>query len=191
MYLAIVNGRQKDISILSIVARRGTLEEKLTGGTRAIGLPLRTVMEEDISFLDAIRMVLEKQNFLYRHSDMGTMEIYAIMHKNYGYKPYETCFPLHLTFQPVALVGKNGEKAKSCGIATEPPQPIQYLHYGRRRYRSTQVLLRISGQKYPEGNPRSTSSHHAQSDHDRNPESRYQDRGIAVDSAMSESSETR
>lgn len=113
MYLAIVNGRQKDISILSIVARRGTLEEKLAGGTRAIGLPLRTVMEEDISFLDAIRMVLEKQNFLYRHSDMGTMEIYAIMHKNYGYKPYETCFPLHLTFQPVALVGKNGEKAKS------------------------------------------------------------------------------
>ena len=113
MYLAIVNGRQKDVSILSIVARRGTLEEKLAGGTRAIGLPLRTVMEEDMSFLDAIRMVLGKQNFLYRHSDMGTMEIYGIMHKNFGYKPYETCFPLHLTFQPVPLVGKNGERAES------------------------------------------------------------------------------
>ena len=113
MYLAIVNGRQKDVSILSIVARRGTLEEKLAGGTRAIGLPLRTVMEEDMSFLDAIRMVLEKQNYIYRHSDMGTMEIYGIMHKNFGYKPYETCFPLHITFQPVALVGKNGEKAET------------------------------------------------------------------------------
>jgi len=113
MYLAIVNGRQKDISILSIVARRGTLEEKLSGGTRANSLPLRTVMNEDLSFIDAVRMVLAKQNLLYRHADTGTFEIFGIMHKNFGYKPYETCFPLHITFQPVPLVGKNGERAES------------------------------------------------------------------------------
>lgn len=112
-YLAIVNGRQKDISMLSIVARRGTLEEKLAGGTRAIALPFRTVMDEDMSFIDAIRMVLEKQSLLYRHSDMGTMEVFGIMRKKFGYKPYETCFPLHFTFQPVVLAGKNGWKAET------------------------------------------------------------------------------
>lgn len=101
--IARVNDRQKDVAILSVAARRATLEEKNCGGTRATALPLRTIMEEDMPFTDALHAIIEKQTILFRHADMDIMKIFAIGHKNYGYSPLETYTPLHFTFQPVTL----------------------------------------------------------------------------------------
>jgi len=112
-YLAKVNGREKDVSINSIVARRGTLEEKQSGGTRAQPLPFRTIFEEDTTFAEMLKATFEKQNILYRHADFDPMEAFKIMHKNYGFAPQNTYITLHLTFQPIHMEVKNGAKVST------------------------------------------------------------------------------
>ncbi|MEI8199638.1 MAG: condensation domain-containing protein [Eubacteriales bacterium] len=112
-YLAKVNGREKDVSINSVVARRGTIDEKLTGGTRVHPLPFRTIFEEDVTFMEMLKIILEKQNILYRHADFDPMEAFKIMHKNYDFPPQNTYITLHLTFQPVPLEAKNGAKVRT------------------------------------------------------------------------------
>lgn len=111
--LAKVNGREKDVSINSVVARRGTLEEKQSGGTRVHPLPFRTIFEEDVSFMDMLQTILEKQNILYRHADFDPMEAFKLMHKNYGFPPQNTYITIHLTFQPVPMAAKNGAKVST------------------------------------------------------------------------------
>jgi len=44
------NNNEKDVSVKTNVARRGTLLEKHSGGTRIHFFPLRTIMEPDMTF---------------------------------------------------------------------------------------------------------------------------------------------
>lgn len=109
-YLAKVNSREKDVSINSVVARRGTLEEKQSGGTRVHPLPFRTIFEENAAFSEMLKAILDKQNILYRHADFDPMEAFKIMHKNFEFPPQNTYITIHLTFQPVPMTAKNGAK---------------------------------------------------------------------------------
>lgn len=112
-FLARVSDRSRDVTILNVLARRGTLEEKRSGGTRPIGLYVRTVFDEDLSFLDSLTRVMEKQNTLYRKSDVDTMEIIGLMAKMYGMKMYEGYATTMFTFQPIPLDFGNGWKVRS------------------------------------------------------------------------------
>lgn len=111
--MARVNDREKDVSMYLIAARRATVEEKLVGGTRALSLPVRTIMEEDITFLDALNMIYNKQNELFRHADMDTMDIFAMQHKNFEIPQIETITSIYLSFQPVPLSLSDGTKVST------------------------------------------------------------------------------
>lgn len=107
-YLARVNNRTADVTVADVVARRGTLEEKLSGGSRPLALFCRTVIEENTSFEDALDHLMEKQNTLYRHANASTMQVIQMMYDLYGMKPYEGYCTMYLTFQPVPMdVGHN------------------------------------------------------------------------------------
>lgn len=60
------NNNEKDVSVKTNVARRGTLLEKHSGGTRIHFFPLRTVMEPDMTFLDGVKMIQTEQNRIFR-----------------------------------------------------------------------------------------------------------------------------
>ncbi|HCW73930.1 MAG TPA: hypothetical protein DHM90_09180, partial [Clostridiaceae bacterium] len=77
-YLSKVNSQVEDVSTYNIVARRGTLEEKMTGGTRVHFVHFRTIMPKDTTFLDGCRMLYDKQNELYRHADFSPMEMFEV-----------------------------------------------------------------------------------------------------------------
>ena len=113
MGFARMNEREKDISIFLISARRATMEEKFAGGTRALALPMRTIFEEDVGFLDAINILFEKQNTLFRHADFDTLELFAIQKRNYGIGPMEGVNGLYLSFQPVPLSLNNTVRAST------------------------------------------------------------------------------
>ena len=102
-YLARVNRGARDVSIGHIVARRGTLEEKQSGGTRPLALFCRTTIDSEASFTDALQIVLEKQNAYYRHASTNTVEIMQMAHDEYGMKPYEGYCTTFFTFQSVPM----------------------------------------------------------------------------------------
>lgn len=102
-YLSRVNNRAKDVSITDVVARRGTLEEKLSGGTRPQGLVCRTYMEEDTTFAAALDFLMQKHNTLYRHADTFMMDVFDIIYSTYGMKSYEGYSTTLFTFQPIPL----------------------------------------------------------------------------------------
>lgn len=109
-YLAKVNDYETDVSMHNIVARRGTLEEKATGGTRAHVVAFRTIMPPETTFAEGCRMLFDKQNELYRHADFSPMEMFnvekSLLPANLG-QSYRACT---LTFQPVPMsVGKGPE----------------------------------------------------------------------------------
>lgn len=112
-YLAKVNNREADISTFNVVARRGTLLEKNTGGTRVHFYDFRTLMDEDTTFIQGCQQLLSKQNELYRHADFDPMEMMDMQKKAYGIKQTEWYQGLNMTFQPVPMTIKENLKVES------------------------------------------------------------------------------
>lgn len=63
-YLQKMNGNE-DVSINVAYARRATLSEKKSGGTRIHSFPFRTSISEDTSFLDGIHIIRDGQNEIF------------------------------------------------------------------------------------------------------------------------------
>jgi len=101
-YLAKVN-RTNDVSVANVIARRATLEEKLSGGTRPLAIFCRTVMQDDTTFMEALKTVMEKQNTEFRHANTNTVEVIALMHDEFEMKAYEGYCSTYLTFQPLPM----------------------------------------------------------------------------------------
>jgi len=111
LYLARVNGRTEDVTIGVNVARRATLAEKNSGGSRVQNLTLRTVMPESLTFLEALELLLEKQNQLFRHADFSSMDMLWIPHRFFadkGSRPGTSYSDTLLTFQPVPMAVGHG-----------------------------------------------------------------------------------
>jgi hypothetical protein len=107
-FLAKVNDRAKAVTYYNTVARRSTLDEKYCGGTRIHFLYFTTVMDEDVTFRQALDIMLEKQNTIYRHADFSPLENFDLAYNNIGMRPGEDYSALSVTYQPVAMdLGNN------------------------------------------------------------------------------------
>ncbi|MCD8037688.1 MAG: condensation domain-containing protein [Lachnospiraceae bacterium] len=95
-----------DVSMMVAYARRATLLEKKSGGTRIHSFPFRTIIPEDRSFLEGIIEIRDKQNETFRYVNFDPVE--CMIYKNQVYNPprgmgYET---VSLTYQPATLKEK-------------------------------------------------------------------------------------
>ena len=59
----------EDVSVNNAIARRATLKEKKSGGTRIHSFPIRTVFSEDMKFIDGVYAIRDKQNEIFRHAN--------------------------------------------------------------------------------------------------------------------------
>ncbi len=97
------NDNEKDVSIKSCVARRGTLLEKKSGGTRIHFFPLRTIMEPELTFMEGLQKMQEAQNRLFRHANYDPIE-YTMRRGQYrNYAPGASYESISLTYQPMTL----------------------------------------------------------------------------------------
>ncbi len=99
------NDNEKDVSIKSCVARRGTLLEKKSGGTRIHFFPLRTIIEPETTFLDALRIIQSEQNLLFRHANFDPIEYTMRRSKYRKFRPGASYESISLTYQPLTLRG--------------------------------------------------------------------------------------
>ena len=108
-YLQKMNGND-DVSINVAYARRATLLEKKSGGTRIHSFPFRTIIPEDVTFLEGIHMIRDGQNEVFRHTNFDPVEYFAYRSKLYPTDPGKTYEPMSLTYQPLTQKDKGLNK---------------------------------------------------------------------------------
>lgn len=101
-YLQKVNGND-DVSMNVAYARRATLAEKKSGGTRIHSFPFRTIIEKDKTFLEGIVEIRNGQNETFRYVNFDPTEYYAYRGKIYPNKPGYSYEAVTLTYQPASL----------------------------------------------------------------------------------------
>ena len=108
-YFQKMNGND-DVSINSAIARRATLSEKKSGGTRIHSFPLRTIISEDKTFLEGIYIIRDKQNEMFRHANYDPVAYFAHRNQVYHTQNGRTYEPMSLTYQPMTLQEKGLDK---------------------------------------------------------------------------------
>lgn len=108
-YLQKVNSVD-DVSITTTIARRATLTEKRSGGTRIHCFPFRTIVPREDTFLEGLYKIRDGQNQLFRHAGYDPVEYYAYREKCYHNKPGQTYECMSLTYQPMTLKEKGLDK---------------------------------------------------------------------------------
>ncbi len=108
-YMQKLNGNS-DVSMNVAYARRATLSEKRSGGTRIHSFPFRTIIGEDKSFLDGIMTIRSKQNETFRYVNFDPTEYFAYRSKIYPNKPGYSYEGITLTYQPASLRDKGLNK---------------------------------------------------------------------------------
>ena len=99
-----------DVSINTAIARRATLKEKKSGGTRIHSFPFRTIIPKEKTFLEGVLEIRDLQNDYFRHANYNPTEYFAYRSKKYPHQPGQTYEPMSLTYQPLTLREKGLDK---------------------------------------------------------------------------------
>ncbi len=102
-YLSKVNDHQQDITIESFIARRATHDEWTSGGSRTIMFPCRTIIGDEVSFIEAANEIQKMQNNIYLHSNYDPQLIKDSIKERFRTPEnttYESCY---LTYQPMQV----------------------------------------------------------------------------------------
>lgn len=97
-----------DISLKNAVARRGTLLEQKSGGTRIHFWPLRTNIRPKTTFMDALRIVQTKENELLRHANYDPILYMGEVGQHYKAPQGASYECTTLTYQPMSLTSMKG-----------------------------------------------------------------------------------
>lgn len=105
-----------DISINTTIARRATIKEKKSGGTRIHSFPFRTNIAKDRTFIEGIYEIRDKQNEMFRHANYNPVEYFAYRSQVYPGSPQGSTYEsMSLTYQPMTL--RENELDKTGGIS--------------------------------------------------------------------------
>lgn len=78
--LSSFNDDEKDISYKLMVNRRATLLDKKSGGVRMHFFSMRNIVEPEMTFAEAVKVIEKAQNEIFEHSNMGSMEAVILRH---------------------------------------------------------------------------------------------------------------
>lgn len=101
-YFHKTNGND-DVSLNNAIARRATLKEKKSGGTRIHSFPLRVIIPENMTFLEGVYKIRDVQNEMFRHANYDPVSYFAHRSKFYHNEPGHTYEPISLTYQPMTM----------------------------------------------------------------------------------------
>ncbi len=108
-YFQKTNGND-DVSINTAIARRATLSEKKSGGTRIHSFPFRTIIPETKTFLEGIYEIRDRQNEMFRYANYNPVSYFSHRSQVYNTAPGCTYEPMSLTYQPMTLKEKGLDK---------------------------------------------------------------------------------
>ncbi len=106
-YLSKQNEGQEDITIQNFISRRSTKDEWMSGGSRTIMFPCRTVISPETDFLSAAYEIQNIQNGIYMHSNYDPGLIADEIRKRYKTPKNTTYVSCYLTYQPMQAAMDN------------------------------------------------------------------------------------
>ncbi len=80
--LSCLNDNQQDVSFKMIINRRGTIEEKKSGGLRINFLPMRSIVSSEETFAEATEKISQIQNEMYLHARLAFLDTLKERHKS-------------------------------------------------------------------------------------------------------------
>ena len=78
--LSSFNNDEKDISYKIMVNRRATLLDKKAGGVRMHFYSMRNIVEPEMTFTEAVRVIEKAQTEIFEHSNISPMEAVILRH---------------------------------------------------------------------------------------------------------------
>lgn len=78
--LSSFNDNEKDISYKLMVNRRATLLDKKSGGVRMHFFSMRNIVEPEMTFAEAVKVIEKAQNEIFEHSNISPMEAVLLRH---------------------------------------------------------------------------------------------------------------
>lgn len=109
-YLSKINGDTDDVTFTSTNARRATLKQKRSGGTRVQSVILRMHYSNELTVLEACRKNTEIQTEAYRHGEYPLLNCISYFQKKYLAKAWEGYYSMMFTYQPAAMTQASGVK---------------------------------------------------------------------------------
>ncbi len=79
--LSSFNSDEKDISYKVMINRRATLLEKKSGGARMHFFSMRNIVEPEMTFTEAVRVIEKSQREVFEHSKINPLEAVIIRHR--------------------------------------------------------------------------------------------------------------
>ncbi len=79
--LSSFNSDEKDISYKVMINRRATLLEKKSGGARMHFFSMRNIVEPEMTFTEAVRVIEKSQRDVFSHSKINPLEAVIIRHR--------------------------------------------------------------------------------------------------------------
>lgn len=115
--LSAFNRNQEDIGHKFMVNRRGNLLEKKSGGIRMHFFTIRTKIPAEKTFREAVGIVEDAQNEIFRHSSFHTLEMYHIMHQVRGTGSLDQTYdPMSFSYQPYMEIAAESEEQRRSAI---------------------------------------------------------------------------
>lgn len=78
--LSVFNDNEEDVSFKMIVNRRGSINEKKSGGIRINFFPMRSIIKPETDFASAVREIADVQNEMYAHCNLSFAEMLKLRH---------------------------------------------------------------------------------------------------------------
>lgn len=94
-----------DVSLTTTIARRATLLEKRSGGSRIHCFPFRTIVPKEDTFMEGLIKIRDGQNQLFRHAGYNPVDYYSYRKQYYHLSDQQTYEPMSLTYQPMTMKG--------------------------------------------------------------------------------------
>lgn len=109
--LSVFNNNEKDVSFKMIVNRRGSIAEKKSGGIRINFFPMRSIIEPDDTFKEAVNKISDIQNDIYAHCSLSFMEMLVERHKSMPEDALadSTYDSMGLSYQPLTQMPSIGD----------------------------------------------------------------------------------
>ena len=109
-FLSRQNNYEKDITIMSCVARRATINQKNTGGSLIGLINFRVLLDDTMTAVEALKYHADEQSRCFRHCNVSPVKIFEIYRNAFNLNMLDGYLGGSLTFQPFPLQGPEGAK---------------------------------------------------------------------------------
>lgn len=117
LHVSSINHRRLDTFFLTLCTRRRTVNEKRCGGSMTSAMPWRIVLDENMTFVQALAKMTELQSWIFRHSDYPFLNWRDLEAGLFNYSPAAGSNSMMFSWFPLEKDTMNGWEYEFSGYS--------------------------------------------------------------------------